>query len=493
MREWAPSKPDTQRNRKGVVLSCAIAAVIAAVLTISPSPFTASSLSFTDGSSSRSPAVASDQKAPSPVGFAAIVANVTPAVVDIRARAVDDESTSATRRGPHDGMLQAHKPRFSTSQGSGFFITADGYAVTNNHVISGSAVAEVTTDRGEIYQARIVGTDPISDLAVLKVDGRTDFPHVQFADAPPSIGDWIVAVGNPFGLGGTVTAGIVSARGRDLADAYEDLLQIDAPVNRGNSGGPSFDLDGKVVGVNTLIISPTGGSVGIAFAIPAATARRVVAQLMNKGSVTRGWLGIQFQSVSPEIANSLGLAKSSGILVADVRSASPAAEAGLAAGDLVRSMNGKAVGNAHDFSRMLDDAAPGSKVMLGLVRNGREISVAAKVGDVPAAIEAQRTPAAVNSGNPDSDRQLGLMLTPAETPAGGHGVAVVGIDPGGLAAGRGISLGDVILDVASQEVAAPTDVYAIVAGAQKAGKRSILLRVKSGDAARFIVIVLPTG
>ena len=205
-----------------------------------------------------------------------------------------------TRRNTADRRGMFHGSHFSTSQGTGFFITADGYAVTNEHVIKGSKVAEVRTDSGAVYRAEVVGEDPTSDLALIKVEGRTDFPHVRFAETSPRIGDWIIAIGNPFGLGGTVTAGIVSARGRDLSnDAYEDLLQIDAPVNKGNSGGPTFDLDGNVVGVNTMIISPTGGSVGIAFAIPSARAVRVIAQLRAKGSVTRGWLGLQFQSVSP--------------------------------------------------------------------------------------------------------------------------------------------------------------------------------------------------
>jgi serine protease Do len=321
---------------------------------------------------------------------------------------------------------------------------------------------------------------------------------VQFSDASPRIGDWIIAIGNPFGLGGTVTAGIISARDRDLPNRLpnglpngKDLLQIDAPVNKGNSGGPTFDLGGRVVGVNTMIISPTGGSVGLAFAIPAATVKRVVEQLKDKGSVTRGWLGIQFQSVSPEIADSLGLAKSSGVLAADVRPGSPGANAGIGVGDLVRTMNGRAVENANAFNHMLDDTAPGARIVLGVAQNGRETFIDAVVGDTPAPIEAKADPPAVRADPPGTERQpLGLSLMPADSFAGteGRGAMVVGIDPGGIAAGRGISLGDLILDVGSQAVATPEEVYKIVADARKAGKQSILLRIKLGEVAQFIAL-----
>ena len=217
--------------------------------------------------------------------------------------------------------------RMVTGQGSGFFISADGYAVTNNHVVDKAAIVEITTDDGKTYTAKVIGTDPRTDVALLKAEGRNDFPFVKLGDKPPRIGDWVLAVGNPFGLGGTVTAGIVSARGRDIgAGPYDDFIQIDAPVNKGNSGGPTFDVDGNVIGVNTAIFSPSGGSVGIAFAIPAETVKTVVAQLKDKGSVTRGWIGVQIQPVTAEIAESLGLKTPQGALVAEPQSGGPAAE-----------------------------------------------------------------------------------------------------------------------------------------------------------------------
>ena len=237
-------------------------------------------------------------------------------------------------------------------QGSGFFISADGYAVTNNHVVDKAESVEVTADDGKTYTAKVIGTDPRTDLALIKVDGRNDFPFVRLAETPPRIGDWVLAVGNPFGLGGTVTAGIVSARGRDIgAGPYDDFIQIDAPVNKGNSGGPTFDVDGNVIGVNTAIFSPSGGSVGIAFAIPAETVKTVVAQLKDKGSVTRGWIGVQIQPVTHDIADSLGIKTAEGALVAEPQADSPAAKAGIKAGDVIVKVNGDPVKDARMLSR----------------------------------------------------------------------------------------------------------------------------------------------
>ncbi len=253
-----------------------------------------------------------------------------------------------------------------TGQGSGFFISADGYAVTNNHVVQNAENVQVTTDDGKTYTAKVIGTDPRTDLALIKVDGK-DFPYVKFAEHTPRVGDWVLAVGNPFGLGGTVTAGIVSARGRDIgAGPYDDFIQIDAPVNKGNSGGPTFDVDGNVIGVNTAIFSPSGGSVGIAFAIPADTVKSVVAQLRDKGSVTRGWIGVQIQPVTPEIADSMGLKKASGALVAEPQADSPAAKAGIESGDVITSVDGNSghrcartgAADRHDGARHLSQARP---------------------------------------------------------------------------------------------------------------------------------------
>ena len=264
-----------------------------------------------------------------PVGFGEIVEKVKPAVISVRVK-VDANAESSSLEGtlpfPPNSPMERFFRRFGTpdldpekgqqpnrrsvtGQGSGFFITADGYAVTNNHVVDKAKTVEVITDDGKILSAKVIGTDSRTDLALIKVEGRSDFPHVTFADKAPRIGDWVVAVGNPFGLGGTVTAGIVSARGRDIGSGpYDDFIQIDAPINKGNSGGPTFDMDGNVIGVNTAIFSPSGGgSVCIRFDIPADTVKSVVAQLKDKGMVNRGWIGTQVQPVTADIAESLGM------------------------------------------------------------------------------------------------------------------------------------------------------------------------------------------
>jgi serine protease Do len=435
-------------------------------------------------------------------GFAELARTVKPAVIAIVARGTEADPVARAH-----GSSNGQGSRLVTSQGSGFFITADGYALTSNHVIKGSLSIDVRTDSGDIYRARVIGTDAASDLAVIKVDGPRDFAHVTFAAEPPQVGDWVIAVGNPFGLGGTVTAGIVSARGRDVereSDAYEDLLQIDAPINKGNSGGPTFDLAGNVVGVNTVILSPTGGSIGIAFAIPADKAKEIAAQLKDTGGVSRSWLGIQFQSVVPEIADSLDLAEPAGILIAEVVPAGPAAKAGVAAGDLIDSVNGTAIKNAHDFSRAIDALPPYSTAILGVRKKGRQEWIAVTLGQTPAQPDAPPATAsnddgAAGNGNADhpqqpTARELGLKLLALGTLSGTderRGVMVVEVEPSGLAAGRGIDPGDLILDVADEAIGAPEDVYRLVNTAKSAGKRSVLMRIKSGDTAKFIA--LPIG
>ena len=281
-----------------------------------------------------------------PAGFADLVAKVKPAVISVRVKMdagaemmgfdgdkpfppnshmqrffhhfgmPDGENAPDNQRRPNGHVMMA--------QGSGFFITADGYAVTNNHVVDKAKAVEITTDDGKNYDAKVVGTDPRTDLALIKVDGRGDLPFVKLSEAAPRIGDWVVAVGNPFGLGGTVTAGIVSARGRDIGSGpYDDFIQIDAPVNKGNSGGPTFDMEGNVIGVNTAIFSPSGGSVGIAFDIPAETVKTVIAQLKDKGMVSRGWIGVQIQPVTSDIAEGLGLKGTEGAIVAEPQQTAP--------------------------------------------------------------------------------------------------------------------------------------------------------------------------
>ena len=271
--------------------------------------------------------------------------------------------------------------RNAEAQGSGFFISADGYVVTNNHVVDHASEVQVTMDDGRTLDAKVVGTDPKTDLAVLKVKEGGNFPYVPFAAKTPRVGDWVVAIGNPFGLGGTVTAGIVSARGRDIgAGPYDDFLQIDAPVNRGNSGGPTFNLNGEVVGINTAIASPSGGSVGIAFAIPSDEAQKVVASLKDNGAVSRGFIGVQIQPVTKDIAEAMGMTEPKGALVAETVQGGPAEKAGLKRGDTIVAVEGQPIREPKDLSRRIAAFDPGKSVSLTVLRDGKERTVTIEIG-----------------------------------------------------------------------------------------------------------------
>ncbi len=449
-----------------------------------------------------------------PLGFADLVAKVKPAVISVRVKVdagaemmgsdgdmpfppnshmqrffhyfgmPDGENAPDNQRRPHGHIM--------TARGSGFFITADGYAVTNNHVVDKAKAVEVTTEDGKTYDAKAVGTDPRTDLALIKVDGRSDFPYVKLAETAPRIGDWVVAVGNPFGLGGTVTAGIVSARGRDIGSGpYDDFLQIDAPVNKGNSGGPTFDMEGNVIGVNTAIFSPSGGSIGIAFDIPAETVKTVVAQLKDKGMVSRGWIGVQIQPVTSDIAEGLGLKGTEGALVAEPQADSPAAKAGILSGDVITDVNGHAVKDAHDLARQIGSMTPGATAKLSVWRKGEEKSFSLTLGEVPKEREAR-------AASPDFDAagaslpKLGLSLAPAGEIAGSgsEGVVVTEVDPDGLASEHGLKSGGVILEVGGTKVATAADVRKAVGEAQKNGKHAVLMRVKSDDTMKFVAIPL---
>jgi serine protease Do len=457
-----------------------------------------------------------------PAGFADIVEKVKPAVISVKVQVSDNTPRVGTRSdddqfGPgspfefffrrfgqgqgQDGMPDQQRQRrrqFSTGQGSGFFITPDGFAVTNNHVVDKADSVQVTTDDGKTYTAKVIGTDSRTDLALIKVDGRTDFPAVALADKAPRIGDWVLAVGNPFGLGGSVTAGIVSARGRDIgAGPYDDFIQIDAPVNRGNSGGPSFDVDGNVIGVNTAIFSPSGGSVGIAFAIPSETVRTVVAQLKDKGQVTRGWIGVQIQPVNAEIADSLGLKTDQGALVAEPQSGSPAQKAGIKAGDVITAVNGEPVKDARTLARTIGTMAPGATVKLEVFRNGKTDTLTMTLGELPKEMVAKADTDTERGGRGGADMKvprLGLTLAPASAVAGGgsEGVVVTQVDPDG-AAGDRLKTGDVILDVGGATVGSPADVRKALADAQTGGKKTVLMRVKSGQNTRFVAVPLGKG
>ncbi len=503
-----PSKRRILSARRFILLATTIAGLGAAALVVAPG---LSPQSYSAAQAQNLTAQA--QKIQAPVGFADIVEKVKPAVISVRVKVDNGPQTMGLgeggqqappglqeffrRFGTPDGV-NPNTPRgrgpgrnFSTGQGSGFFISADGYAVTNNHVVEKAESVQITTDDGKIHTAKVIGSDPKTDLALIKVDGGS-FPFVKLGERAPRIGDWVIAVGNPFGLGGTVTAGIVSARGRDIgAGAYDDFIQIDAPVNKGNSGGPTFDTEGSVIGVNTAIFSPSGGSVGIAFAIPADTVRTVIAQLKDKGSVTRGWIGVQIQPVTPEIAEGLGLKKTDGALVAEPQPGSPAVKAGIQSGDVITSLDGKPVKDARDLAKRIGAMAPGSSVKLVVLHKGSEKNVTLTLGELPNTREARA--GAGERDAPGSELgKLGLTLAPASrvSGSGSEGVVVTEVDPSGAAAERGFKTGDVIMEVAGQAVSTPADVRKLLAGARTEGKHTILVRVKSGEATRFVALPL---
>ena len=329
-----------------------------------------------------------------PDSFADLAERVEPAVIGItcKAAATAQASPDTDETGPraempspdHSNRRPKPKKMEAIAIGSGFFISPDGYAVTNSHVVEGNNTAEIRTSDNKTYVARLVGIDSLSDLALLKVDGHTDFSYVKLADRLPRVGDWVLTVGNPFGLGGTVTAGIVSARERDIGTgSVEGFLQIDAPINSGDSGGPSFNADGEVIGVNSMIFSPSGGSSGVAFAIPADTVKMVIPQLKEKGAVTRGSMGAELQSVTAEIAEGLGVDNLRGAIVASVQDNGPAAKAGIKGGDVITSLGGEPIRTANELTRKVHAMAPGSSIRLAFVRGGKENSLNVTLGRLP--------------------------------------------------------------------------------------------------------------
>jgi serine protease Do len=504
-----PKKPRVLSARRVILLATTIAGLGAAAFVIAPD------LNL----SAHYPAALAQnlseqaRKMPAPVGFADIVARVKPAVISVRVKVNGGVQTSNFTNNeippglreffrrfgmpdlpdnPH-GLPHGHGHNMITGQGSGFFISPDGYAVTNNHVVDKAESVEVKTDDGKTHKAKVIGSDPRTDLALIKVaDGP--FPYVKLSDKTPRIGDWVLAVGNPFGLGGTVTAGIVSARGRDIgANAYDDFIQIDAPVNKGNSGGPTFDTEGNVIGVNTAIFSPSGGSVGIAFAIPADTVKSVVNQLKDHGSVTRGWIGVQIQPVTKDIADGLGLKTAEGALVAQPQPHSPASKAGIEAGDVITAVNGQPVKDARDLAKKIGALAPKTDVKLSLLHKGSQKTITLALGEMPKSVEANASSNDNNSSTGTDLAKLGLTLAPAAhvAGAGSEGVVVTGVDSSGVAADHGFSTGDIILEVAGKSVATPSDVRKEINQARSGGKRTVLMRVKKGDNTRFVA--LPVG
>jgi serine protease Do len=474
-------------------------------------------------------------------GFADVVTAVTPAVVSVRVQSRADpvnDDTAFNFGGPDNfndlpddhplkrffkefggpdqfgnqmpGQRRADrwqhrrddKPHLRpTSQGSGFFITEDGYLVTNNHVIDGGSAFTVVMNDGTELDAKLIGRDPRTDLAVLKVDDKRKFTYVSFADDKKvRVGDWVVAVGNPFGLGGTVTAGIVSALGRDIgAGPYDDFIQVDAAVNRGNSGGPTFNLSGEVVGINTAIFSPSGGgNVGIAFAIPASVAKGVVDKLMADGEIARGWLGIKIEPVTQDVAEAIGLSEAAGALVnGQQNEESPGYKAGLRDGDVVTAVDGDPIKGPKELARKIGAMEPGKQVELSVWRDGKSTSVKVTLGKLKeeqvASADPNNSQGGSNGGEEEQSSgeqtldQLGLRVTPADD---GKGVQIVDVDPESDAADKGLKAGEKITSVNNQDVKTAADIQKVIDSAKKDGRKKALFQIEDQNGNRFVALGL---
>ncbi|MEX2648991.1 MAG: DegQ family serine endoprotease [Alphaproteobacteria bacterium] len=445
-----------------------------------------------------------------PDGFADLAAEVTPAVVNISTvhHVAAAEAPPVPFDVPEGSLFGEFFKRYFHGQGqpgrpgdearalgSGFVVDPAGYVVTNNHVIDGADAITVTLEDGTELPATLVGADPATDLAVLKVETDHPLTAVAWGDSGAvRVGDWVLAVGNPFGLGGTVTAGILSARGRDLGNGpLDDYLQIDAPINQGNSGGPTFDGNGKVIGINSAIYSPSGGSVGIGFAIPSELAQTVVADLIDDGHVERGWLGVQIQEVTPEIAEGLGLDETRGALVASIMPDSPAVAAGVQVGDVIVTYDGQPVATMRDLPRLVATTTAGQKVRIGVVRDGKERTLDAVIAERDT---GQQVAVNESAAQPAEQGRLGLALAQVNDETRRRfglgdeatGVLVTGVDPAGPAAERGLRPGDLIVQVAQHEVTSPDQVVKLVDQAVAEKRASVLMLVERNGDAHFVAV-----
>ena len=446
--------------------------------------------------------------APAPESFAPLAKRVSPAVVNIQVlkemAAARPEGTPNLPQGtPFDEFFKRYAPqpkgpRQVAGLGSGFVIDESGYVVTNNHVAADAKEIRVVLQDGRKLEGKLVGRDEKTDLALIKVESDTKLPSVGWGDSAKSeVGDWVMAVGNPFGLGGTVTAGIISARARDIqAGPYDDFIQTDAAINQGNSGGPLFNVAGEVIGVNTAIYSPTGGSVGIGFAIPAALAKPVIEQLKASGRVERGWIGVSVQTLTPEIAFGLGLKpETDGALVAQIDPEGPAAKSGLRQGDVIVAVGEHRVNALRDLPKLVAGVKPGERVTLSVLRRSAELSVPVTVAAAP---EAKRV-AEEGAARPDAQRRppassaVGLALSPQPAGAQTPGVLVSEVRDGSAADDAGLEAGDVIVQVSGDEVRRPADVERQLVAARGAKHASVVMLVSRRGNEQFVAMKLPAS
>ncbi|MBW6401268.1 Do family serine endopeptidase [Roseomonas sp. HJA6] len=452
------------------------------------------------GTAQQAPAPVAGVALPRPAGpdFADVAARVGPSVVRVltveRVAQVQQQQQQIPpqlrgtpmeemfRRFGQGQMQQQQPQQRRAGQGSGFIVDAAGYIVTNAHVVGDNNEVQVVLADGRELAARVLGRDTATDVALIKVDAGAPLPALNFGDSDTTrVGEWVMAMGNPFGLGGTVTAGIVSARGRQIGQGpYDDFIQTDASINPGNSGGPLFNAAGDVVGMNTAIFSPSGGNIGIGFAVPSKMVQHIVAQLRDHGSVQRGWLGVSLQPMDPELATAMRATDAKGALVSAVEPDSPAAKAGLQPGDVITAINGTRVQTPRDLAAGVADVAPGQSATLAVLRDGNAMERRVEVGANPANQQAAGKPDA--AGQP----QLGIALAPRQD----GGVAIARVEPGSVAEERGLRPGDVVIRAGEREAAKPQDVVDAVRAAREAGRPSIAFQVERDGARRFIALPL---
>jgi serine protease Do len=437
--------------------------------------------------------------------FADLVTKVKPAVVSITTKLQPEAGVAGPEGVPLPfpfnqlpGMQTPGRMREVEARGSGFIVDANGTIVTNNHVVKDARTVSVTLDDGTQLPAKVIGRDPRTDVAVLHVDAKRPLPYIQLGDSSTvRPGEWVVAMGNPFGLGGTVTAGIVSALGREIgAGPYDQFIQIDAPINQGNSGGPLFTQDGKVVGINTAILSPSGGSIGIGFAIPSNTVKTVVAELEHTGHVTRGYIGAEMQALSPSMSKALRLPESGGALIAGVVPDGPAAKAGLQPGDVVLGVNGQKVASPRQLAVDIASIKPGDRASLDVMRDGEHQTVSATVGQQPNATETAEN----NTGDHEGHARLGVALAPVspdareqlDLPRDAKGAVVAQVQPGSPADQAGIQAGDVIVGVGSKAVASPNEAIRAIRAALSGSDHSVALRILRNGEPAFVAVNLDT-
>ncbi len=442
-----------------------------------------------------------------PDSFADLADMVSPAVVNI--------TTSTTIAAPADGgpivpegspfedffkrfgnPNAPRGPQRSNALGSGFVISEDGYIVTNNHVIDGADEISIEFFSGKTLDAKLIGTDPKTDIALLKVESDAPLPFVNFGDSNVMrVGDWVMAMGNPLGQGFSVSAGIVSARNRELSGTYDDFIQTDAAINRGNSGGPLFNMDGQVIGVNTAILSPNGGSIGIGFSMASNVVSKVVQQLKDFGETRRGWLGVRIQDVTPDVAEAMGLKDPKGALVTDVPDG-PAKDGGVLSGDVIVGFEGTAISDTRDLVRRVADADVGKAVRLEVLREGKTQTLLVTLGRREEAEATETAAAGEDPVTPESKDVLGMtlgvlgadQLSDLNLPQGTEGLVVTGLDETGEAYDKGVRAGDVITEAGQQKVASIADLEARISEAKDAGRKSLLLLIRRGADPRFVAL-----